>query len=363
MTRFAFQYLTRRLVCVVLAAAVGLGGLAPAAVQAQGRESQRTFLKTNPSFLAAFRPVVAKTRQSTVQIRCDGEYVALGTIVGSDGLILTKASTLSGTPVVLLTNGKEYEAQIIAQKDEHDLALLKIEATDLTPVDFHSSRTVPVGSWAVSVGTGRDPVTVGVVSVGSRNLTAKHSPSRSHSGGYLGIALDPANAGARITEVLPRSGAADAGLRPNDTILAVAGKAISDVPSLIRTLQNYKSGDTVLVRVRRGDRELEVRATLGPRPSTRGDIQNRMGSKLSDRIDGFSTVLQHDSVVDPEQCGGPLVNLEGKVIGINISRAGRTESYAIPTEVILPLIQEMRNSHPVPSSLIHSSNGSASTAK
>ena len=32
----------------------------------------------------------------------------------------------------------------------------------------------------------------------------------------------------------------------------------------------------------------------------------------------------------PADCGGPLVNLDGKVVGMNIARAGRTESYAIP---------------------------------
>ena len=45
-------------------------------------------------------------------------------------------------------------------------------------------------------------------------------------------------------------------------------------------------------------------------------------------------ILQHDSVLKPSECGGPLVDLDGKVVGINIARAGRTETYAIPSEVV-----------------------------
>jgi serine protease Do len=35
------------------------------------------------------------------------------------------------------------------------------------------------------------------------------------------------------------------------------------------------------------------------------------------------------------------VDLDGKVIGINIARAGRTESYAVPTEAVLPLLSDL----------------------
>ena len=44
----------------------------------------------------AFREVVSTPAHSTVRVLCDGRRVALGTIVGADGLILTKASELTG---------------------------------------------------------------------------------------------------------------------------------------------------------------------------------------------------------------------------------------------------------------------------
>jgi len=67
-----------------------------------------------------------------------------------------------------------------------------------------------------------------------------------------------------------------------------------------------------------------------------------MGSTLSDRRDGFPEFFQHDTVIKPQDCGGPLVDLEGKAVGINIARAGRTESYAIPTESVLEMVKGQR---------------------
>jgi serine protease Do len=67
-----------------------------------------------------------------------------------------------------------------------------------------------------------------------------------------------------------------------------------------------------------------------------------MGSELSGRRSGYPTILTHDSVLRPTDCGGPLVDLDGNVIGINISRAGRTESWTVPTEVIQSVLADLK---------------------
>jgi serine protease Do len=99
----------------------------------------------------------------------------------------------------------------------------------------------------------------------------------------------------------------------------------------------------VTVKIKRGDEQVELKATLDKRPasSARADFQNRMGSELSGRRTGFPVFLQHDTVIKPIDCGGPLVDLDGKVIGVNIARAGRVESYAIPSEAVLPLMYDL----------------------
>jgi serine protease Do len=167
--------------------------------------------------------------------------------------------------------------------------------------------------------------------------------SFSRSGGFLGVELaGVAEAGARIVRVTLDSPASKAGLKVDDLILSVAGEAVQDVESLQNTMQHHKAGEVVSVRVKRGSQEIELKAKLDRRPGgNRGDFMNRMGGALSERRNGFPMILQHDTVLRPRDCGGPLVDLDGKVIGINIARAGRTESYAAPVEAVLPLLYDL----------------------
>jgi serine protease Do len=47
-------------------------------------------------------------------------------------------------------------------------------------------------------------------------------------------------------------------------------------------------------------------------------------------------------VIRPSDCGGPLVDLDGKVLGINIARAGRVETWALPGDVIQPILKDLK---------------------
>ena len=67
-----------------------------------------------------------------------------------------------------------------------------------------------------------------------------------------------------------------------------------------------------------------------------------MSGPRSKKREGFPFVLQHDTEVPPIACGGPLVDLEGKVVGVNIARSGRVESMAIPTATIHEVVAEMK---------------------
>ena len=68
---------------------------------------------------------------------------------------------------------------------------------------------------------------------------------------------------------------------------------------------------------------------------------NRMGGDVSERAEAFELAIQHDTVLEPSQCGGPLVNLEGKAVGVNIARAGRVASYALPAALVKRIIEQL----------------------
>ena len=68
---------------------------------------------------------------------------------------------------------------------------------------------------------------------------------------------------------------------------------------------------------------------------------NSLGVGVSKRSDDFPAVIQHDTVLRPVDCGGPVVDLSGKVVGVNIAHAGRTETYCLPTDVLIVAMYEL----------------------
>jgi serine protease Do len=301
--------------------------------------------KSSPAVLAAFKPVVAGPAESTVRVLCGGKETALGTVVGADGWILTKGSLLKGRTVCRLKDGKEFQAKLVGLDDNYDLALLKIDARGLKPIQWRDSKEALVGNWVAAPGPGVEPVSIGVVSVASRKTTPRDLPPVQNTSGYLGILLEPVeNGGVRIREVMPNSAAAKAGLKANDVIVRVADKLIDAPDTLMNTIQRFKPGESVVVRVQREDKEVDVKATLDKRPNDgRADFQNRLGSELSDRRGGFPSVLQNDMVIKPSDCGGPLVDLDSKAVGVNIARAGRVETYAVPSEAVQTLLPDLKS--------------------
>jgi serine protease Do len=57
-----------------------------------------------------------------------------------------------------------------------------------------------------------------------------------------------------------------------------------------------------------------------------------MSGEFSPRRSGFPRVMQHDILGSKSVVGGPLLDLDGLCIGMNIARANRAESFAIPVE-------------------------------
>jgi serine protease Do len=52
--------------------------------------------------------------------------------------------------------------------------------------------------------------------------------------------------------------------------------------------------------------------------------------------------LPHDTPLRPKDCGGPLVDTDGRVAGINIARALRVATYALPARDVRQVLNELR---------------------
>jgi S1-C subfamily serine protease len=289
--------------------------------------------KDGSEMLEAFSPVSAVLRHSTVKLDLDGSTAAMATVIDTNGLALTKASEIKkGRLTSWVAGGREVDAEILATDEQSDLALVRIHTQGLKPVQW-ATQDVVVGQWTISPGPEEVPQAVGIVSVPPRTILPKRA--------YIGVSLDVTASVARIANVTPGLGADKAGLRSNDVVVAVNGSPVRKGEDLIEHLRTFREGQTAKLHIERGDEEFDAnvllmseQAMFGRRSVGIQSLRNRlMTGEVSERSEDFGLAIQHDTVLEPWLCGGPLVNLDNKAIGINIARAGRVASYALPANL------------------------------
>jgi len=105
--------------------------------------------------------------------------IGSGFVISSDGLIVTNKHVVSDSEVkykVITKDSKEYEVTQVNRDPSNDIAVLKIEASGLTPVELGDSSNLKVGQFVIAIGTAlgefRHSVTTGVVSGLGRGITA-----------------------------------------------------------------------------------------------------------------------------------------------------------------------------------------------
>ena len=294
-------------------------------------------LTTGARVLVAFEPVVQAVRPSVVRVLMDDKPVALGLVVSTEGLIVSKASEIDPIRTLSVQRGKDkFPVKPVGWSEAHDLVLLQATGSGWSVAAWNDGTDPAMGQFVITPGIDKLPLAVGVVSVARRAI--EKDPIH----GVLGIKLADGPGAAVIDNIFDNSAAKTAGLKVGDAILKVGLVAVGSRPELIEEISKHPPGETLTLEVRRDGKTLFLPATL---THPFGDFlsriaqQNRLGGEISRRASGFPAVLQHDSVLKPEECGGPAVNMDGKVVGINIARSGRTESLLLPTSVVREVLQ------------------------
>lgn len=98
-----------------------------------------------------------------------------GVILSDDGYIVTNNHVIEGSTSfsVTLHDKREFPAHFIGSDPDTDLALLKIEASNLLPIRFGDSDQLQVGEWVLAVGNPfnlSSTITAGIVSAKARNI-------------------------------------------------------------------------------------------------------------------------------------------------------------------------------------------------
>ena len=91
---------------------------------------------------------------SITSLTAGGTATGTGIVMTEDGYLVTNYHVVSGAKqiLVLMTSGEEYEAVSVGGDETSDLAVLKIDASGLTPAEFGSSDDMEVGDSVVAIG-------------------------------------------------------------------------------------------------------------------------------------------------------------------------------------------------------------------
>ena len=127
-----------------------------------------------------------------------------GVVISSDGYILTCAHVVSGASNITVTVGDtDYPATVVGEDDTSDVAVLKIDATDLTPATVGNSDSLAVGESVLAVGNPLGElggtVTSGIVSALNRSVTIQGTSStNTMSLIQMDASVSPGNSGGGL---------------------------------------------------------------------------------------------------------------------------------------------------------------------
>ena len=264
----------------------------------------------------------------------DGDRMEIvGTLIKGTSFVVSKSSMVAQDPKTEI-GGAKVTLEVVARDSDNDLVLLKQEKRNSVGVELGDEKETPgIGRFLLTPDADGD----GLVSIIS---TKSFRSRKQQSRGFLDVMpADYKDRGGAELQQVNTNGAADkAGLKVGDVVTQIDETPIRTHMELRRFLGTVDPNNTITVKVKRGEEELEKSIRLGAYPSRSRHAADMMSK--SGRRDGFSEVIPHDADLDPENCGSPIFDFEGKFVGLNIARNSRVRSYAIPRSIVKALVDE-----------------------
>lgn len=277
----------------------------------------------------AVGPAVVKIEAEHRHGRAKGNGSGSGFIFSSDGLVLTNSHVIAGATalVAILPSGPSFDATVVGDDPDTDLAVLRINGAGLPVARLGDSRTVRVGQLAVAIGNpyGFDcSVTSGVISALGRSLRSRTgrlmddviqtdaSLNPGNSGGPL-VTARGAVIGVNTAMILPAQGLCFA--IASNTAQFVASRLVAD--GRVRRSYIGVAGQPVVRTGPAGDAPAELAGirVISVEPSSpaevaglrRGDVIIAFDDQRLGGVDDLHRLLTDDRIGLPV----PLVVVRG----------------------------------------------------
>ena len=126
-----------------------------------------------------------------------------GLILTSDGRLVTNAHVVAGADIVRVTlkDGRSFDGRVVGVDQLTDVAVVKIDATNLPAVKLGNSQNLIPGEWAIAIGNplGLDnTVTVGIISATGRSSSQVGVPDKRVNFIQTDAAINPGNSGGPL---------------------------------------------------------------------------------------------------------------------------------------------------------------------
>jgi len=213
------------LVCAVIGGACGFGGAKLAGITSRSKAAIRQ--SNRPAVEVAVKEVDGKTTMTPAQVYAStvnsvvsinsssttynvfgqkSESLSSGTgfVITEDGYIVTNQHVVEGASSVSVTlyDGTEHSATVIGGDSDYDVAVLKIDASDLTPVTLGKSDTVNVGDTVLAIGNPLGELTFsmsqGIVSCCDRAINVDGTPFNMIQ---VDCSINPGNSGGPLMNI------------------------------------------------------------------------------------------------------------------------------------------------------------------
>lgn len=122
-----------------------------------------------------------------------------GFFISADGYLLTNFHVVDGADEIIVrtSDRREFLAKLVGTDKRSDIALLKVEAQDLPPVELGTAKDLKVGEWVLAIGSPFDfdhSATAGIVSAKGRSLPSENYVPFIQTD----VAINPGNSGGPL---------------------------------------------------------------------------------------------------------------------------------------------------------------------